>query len=242
MNKLHKNNKGFSTIEIAVAIVIVVLIGVAGWLVYKNHHKATAPSTISTKVKTTKDESKNTATANAGQTVTTLPSSVYGGWKTYCDTATNECFDYPVGWTQATYSYTTFSLKSPDGSVELDYTNPYNNSEGGQGSYYVADIEPLAITNSSYKVVGGYFTSNNEPGYYLLDSTMVKNTSMTVGQTASNVALGPGYTNKNNNNRGQLTAYYSPPTAPYPTAQANAWFSTSNAKTTLLIMESFYYK
>ena len=42
MNKLSKNQKGFTAIEAVLIVVILVLIGVVGWLVYKNQHKTTA--------------------------------------------------------------------------------------------------------------------------------------------------------------------------------------------------------
>lgn len=46
MIKKSKNQKGFSAVELVLVIVIVALIGVVGWLVYKNHHKTTATATI----------------------------------------------------------------------------------------------------------------------------------------------------------------------------------------------------
>jgi|GEM_PF-569696 len=55
MAQTHKNQSGFSAVETVLVIVVVVLIGVAGWLVYKNNHKKT--------------ENKNTT--NTSQTKTT---------------------------------------------------------------------------------------------------------------------------------------------------------------------------
>ena len=48
MNKIFKNEKGFSAIEIVLVVIISVLIGVVGWLAYDNHHKTTATSSSTT--------------------------------------------------------------------------------------------------------------------------------------------------------------------------------------------------
>jgi len=45
MNKVSRNEKGFSAIEIVLVIVVIALIGAAAWLVYKDHHKTTTTST-----------------------------------------------------------------------------------------------------------------------------------------------------------------------------------------------------
>jgi prepilin-type N-terminal cleavage/methylation domain-containing protein len=41
MSKQSEHQSGFSAIELMIAIVIVLLIGIAGWLVYRDHHRAT---------------------------------------------------------------------------------------------------------------------------------------------------------------------------------------------------------
>jgi hypothetical protein len=69
MNILHKNESGFSAIEAVVVLVIVVLIGTVGWLVYKNHHKTTTP-VITTYVSKAK---KTTITSPASTTIVKIP-------------------------------------------------------------------------------------------------------------------------------------------------------------------------
>lgn len=44
MNKLKKNKSGFGAIGLTLIIVIVALIGVVGWMVYKDYHKKVAPT------------------------------------------------------------------------------------------------------------------------------------------------------------------------------------------------------
>jgi hypothetical protein len=54
MKKLHNNEMGFSAIEAVVILVIVVLVGLSGWLVYAGHHKkpvSTLPPVSTTPIK-----------------------------------------------------------------------------------------------------------------------------------------------------------------------------------------------
>jgi hypothetical protein len=46
MGKLNRNNKGFGGIELLLIIVVVVLLGVVGWFVYKHDHKTVTNNTI----------------------------------------------------------------------------------------------------------------------------------------------------------------------------------------------------
>jgi hypothetical protein len=45
MHTLKRNEQGFGAIEALLILVIVILIGVAGWFIYKNHHQAAKPVT-----------------------------------------------------------------------------------------------------------------------------------------------------------------------------------------------------
>ncbi len=48
MTQTHKNQDGFSAVETVLVVIVVVLIGVAGWLVYQNNHKKTETKTATT--------------------------------------------------------------------------------------------------------------------------------------------------------------------------------------------------
>lgn len=65
MNRLHKNEKGFSAVETVLALMAVILIGVAGYMVYRSHHK-TAITTTSTATETPpiSQQAKGSGTAN----------------------------------------------------------------------------------------------------------------------------------------------------------------------------------
>lgn len=88
MGKLRNNQKGFGTVEIILIVVIVALIGVVGWFVYKNHNKTTPSSTTTA----------NTTSFTPTKTTTT-PKSV----------------DPTVNWLE--YKATHYTIKFADGWV-----------------------------------------------------------------------------------------------------------------------------
>ena len=65
MMKLKKNETGFSAVEIILVLVIIVLLGVVGWFVYKNQKK-TIPSPTTT---------ANTTASTPAKTTTTTPTT-----------------------------------------------------------------------------------------------------------------------------------------------------------------------
>lgn len=110
MNKLSKNQKGFTAFEVTVVILIVVLIGVVGWLVYRNYHKnSPAYSTALIKPATT-----------TKPTTPTPPVNPYASWKSYALTYEKLTLMYPANWTVADQSSATakhdeVTLSSTDG-------------------------------------------------------------------------------------------------------------------------------
>src|SRR5665213_540179 len=102
MNKTSKNETGFSAVEVILVLVVIVLIGGAGWLVYKNHSKA-----------------KPAASASTSSTGT----GAYKGWKSFCSSYGGLCLDYPPAWTLETKtipSQTDSSVKTQ----QADITSP----------------------------------------------------------------------------------------------------------------------
>lgn len=87
MNKIKKNESGFSVTEVILVVVIVALIGVVGWLVYKDHHKTTT-------VNITNTPATKPSTSISSKTATTNP---YAGWKSYSNSQLS--FQYPSNWT-----------------------------------------------------------------------------------------------------------------------------------------------
>ena len=80
MRTIQKNEKGFSAVEALIILVIVVLIGGVGYLIYKNHHKAAAPLAVT-----------------VTKTTTTKPAPAVT-WKTYSNQQAGFTFQYPASW------------------------------------------------------------------------------------------------------------------------------------------------
>lgn len=78
MNKIRSRVEGFGTVEVALAVVLVALIGIVGWLVYARHKS---------------NDSNRTATSN---TRTTQVPSPYAGWHAYTNSQVS--FKYPANW------------------------------------------------------------------------------------------------------------------------------------------------
>lgn len=71
MGKIRKNEAGFSAVEFVLVLVIVGLIGVVGFLVYKNQHKTTTPVSG-----TTKSTSPTSSTKSEGQVISTVDKKI----------------------------------------------------------------------------------------------------------------------------------------------------------------------
>ena len=101
MSRFTAEDKGFSSIEALLIVVIVFLIALAG--VYVHHTTNTNDKTIST-------TSSKTVTDNT-----------FAGWKTYSDSTVT--FQYPASWTEAATSNAsgnTFTLTAPvDSTIKL---------------------------------------------------------------------------------------------------------------------------
>lgn len=90
MKQFRKNELGFSAVEVVMVVAIVALLGVVGWLVYKDHHKTTAKNTpIVQPYKTTTPAPKANAPTAANP---------YAGWNTYTLKLEKITFRYPSTW------------------------------------------------------------------------------------------------------------------------------------------------
>ena len=97
MNKISKNQKGFTAVEVLLTILILVVIGAVGYMVYHNEHKPKV-----TNVSTTKS-----ATSTLTKTITaTATPSPYAGWNTYTLPKEKLTFRYPTTWTVENNNFT----------------------------------------------------------------------------------------------------------------------------------------
>jgi hypothetical protein len=226
MGKLHKNEDGFGTIEIILVIFVVVLMGIAGWLVYKNHNKT------------------NDAKTTTSTTVNTKPVDAYAGWKTYCDTTTGGCFRYPADWDDVSpldAQAVKASGQSRNETITLEYSEPVTGKDG-LGDFATISLSPLTTASDALKVVGGYYTVGNIPSYSLVDTSLVQQYGLATGKTSNNGNNDLYFTK--NSNKATLVVHYNNTTgsASISTSQANTWFNSTDGKTALLIVQSFYIK
>jgi hypothetical protein len=154
VGKLQNNEKGFSAVEVILVVVIVALIGVVGWFVYKNHNKTTnlnAATSLSNKPATTTPAKSTTAT--------TQPSNPYAGWKTYHSILNSGLsFMYPPTWsfTPATQTPTPNNL----GGVENDSVLYSVAPTTSQGQYAAIPTNVfMCVTFDEYSG-NGWSTSN----------------------------------------------------------------------------------
>jgi hypothetical protein len=103
MNK-RLNNSGFSVVETSLVIIIVFLLGAAGWLVYDRNHKP-AQVVVAT-------SNKTTSTTTTPKTTSSDP---YTGWTSASLKYEQLSYKYPSNWTLKDYS--TSSPKSAGNCV-----------------------------------------------------------------------------------------------------------------------------
>ncbi len=246
MNKISRDQKGFSSIEIVLVIVIALIIGTVGFLVYKHGHKS-----ISVTVSKSSNVSANSS-------------------KSYCDTNSQFCFNYPSSWVKAdlsiagagtaqiidnpsktaslSYINTTSlnvptsedtsnpALETTDPNTNIDLTNPIN--------FYTVAI--LNTDNSkNYQIVSGYMEgttqsgeSNNIPVFFVTDASTASKLNLKAGGT-TNIQLPMLVANKAQSGHTILFAATPITNKKYDSAQATAWLSSSDAKAFLATLKSF---
>lgn len=230
MSKPEQHQNGFSVVEVLVVLVIVAALGLAGWLVYKNHHKAAPTAAVS-----------NTSTAAAAST------SPYTGWKLYCDTINNGCFKYPSTWALTSSNangLVNVGVSSPGQTVTVVYKSLISgigNSPQSSAAFYLASTNNLSASTPALKVVGGYFSSSTVPYYYLVNASSLTTYPLTAGQTGQFEAL-PDYSLEGSTNFGVFYAYTTQKAYSGSATQAQSWYATSNATNSLLVVQSFYYQ
>ena len=235
MGNIRKNETGFSAVEVVLVLVIVSLIGVVGFMVYKNHNKKTATNSVATTTTT-----KPTTTT---QTKTTTPvPDPYAGWKTNCDTATNGCFRYSSDWDNLIRGTDVTALGgNKSETLTLEYNEP-TDANGGLGDFLTKSVDPVMISGSSYQLVGGFYTVSNVPGYYLIDSSLGQQLGLKADATSkiTNNDLYFTFASK----KATFVVHYntaaSSGAATIPASTANAWFTSTDGQTALKTVQSFY--
>lgn len=234
---MKTNQKGFSVIEGLLILVIVGLIGGIGWYVWQSNKSTGKNQSASNSSNSSGAQQKKEAPAQQEQ------ADPYAGWKTYCDSMTNGCFRYPSDWDDVrplNDPAVKAAGQNKTTTVNLEYKEPAN--ESGLGSFVTKGVNTLAVNNSTLKVVGGYYTASNIPGYNVVDASLVQRFNLAEGKTSDVGTVGLYFTKSSvkaellvhlNNKTGNPTI---------STSQANDWFNSSDGKIALLIVQSFYFK
>ena len=205
MHKINKNESGFSAVEVILVIVIVALIGVVGWLVYKDHLKTSSVSTTNTSSnKTTTTNLATTSSskpATSTKTTITQTTNLYTWWQSMCSSYGGLCLKYPSIWKLSTTTnpspnqsgdyYVITSPNStntaeypPEDSVEYqtntEYTNGWNNTTGVYTTKILSVSSPAGT--SDFKVVEALVTEYQSwlphPYSYYLDFFVTTNSEV----------------------------------------------------------------
>lgn len=170
---------------------IIALIGVVGWLVYKDHHKTTPVTTTSTSA-----TKPNTSTST--KTTTT---NLYTGWKSYSNSQLS--FQYPSDWTasngpgdsqstvadatSSTYASSATTTKdNPGASIDLylQISNDSSTIDCADAPCQVTAVSPLSnsqLPNSVLAVVNQTSGNGTKFTEYVVASNATK-----VGDTTIN--------------------------------------------------------
>jgi cytoskeletal protein RodZ len=173
MGKLNNDNNGFGGVELLLAIVIVVLLGVVGWFVYKDHNKTTTAK-VATVIKTV---TKTTAaTSSSTSTSTTSTTSVFkipelGIEVTVPNSIKNIVYNVdPSGTLSTGQTYQSVTL-STQTLTSLDANCSVNGSAPPLGTIFKttgqypssADFNPNDATGGLIKQHASYYIGWNSP-------------------------------------------------------------------------------
>ncbi|MDB5163619.1 MAG: hypothetical protein JWS12_236 [Candidatus Saccharibacteria bacterium] len=96
MDKLNKNQTGFSAVEGLLIATTVGVIGFVGWYVYQSRNKT---NTSYNNVANNQNATTTKPSAATKPAATTPAVDVYAGWKTYTNSTYGFSYKYPTTWT-----------------------------------------------------------------------------------------------------------------------------------------------
>ncbi|HUY53423.1 MAG TPA: hypothetical protein VMV24_02515 [Candidatus Dormibacteraeota bacterium] len=249
MGKLNRNNKGFGGVEFLLVIIIVVLIGVVGWFVYKNHNKTT---------------------------ITTIAANPYAGWVSAELQYEKISYKYPSNWKlkdssvsipkslgNCTYPGSDYvSLTSPNGDSVVLKTGV--DCIGDGGSYILGSIPIKSLSSDVFlsfqnTVIGVQAVNPTQPSFACLEPNANTGNGSPLAFDSKNIFYGGGgdsnnkpvnefcyYPSKFNENEGNsvntdssnnISINYSVISQPISSIENEQDFNTAK-----LIFESMAYK
>ena len=145
MAKLPNNQSGFSSIEVVFIFIIVSLISLVGWMVYKDQHKSTGKVNIIT------TSSNKTATPTADKTIFKIPELGI------------ELINVPVGISDLTYVINKYGAGTvvDQNQIIKPATNAYLSTE----SLVKLDSDCLAGSLGVFSRVNGTYNTNSTFGF-----------------------------------------------------------------------------
>ncbi len=218
-----RDDKGFNTKLTLIVVIVLAVVGLAGWKLYRYSVRNQASTTTS-----------------SSETSLVASSDPYDEWKTYCDDDAKACFKYPADWTieVSTNSSKTVSLHNTSGSVLVGYETPFT-KDGGTDQFFVATLEGTVVNNAAVTVIGGIYGDSNTPELAVVDNSLLQTHPLKLG-AASTFVDAPRYTNKDGKTQTQLIAS---PVGNFGSAdKAKAWFQSADAAVTLQILKSFHFE
>lgn len=219
------DQKGFSIVEVLIALVVLAAIAASGWLAWRHTHDKKKYVSSSTSAQQSKSPSKLSP-----------PTDPYAGWKSYCDTATDACIRYPSDWNAVSGFPGSFENAGDTAYISL---SPGSVKDRAQDSAFIQSVNELTVNAMPLSIVG--YIVNNSPGYGLYDTSYVTSNSLKAGTTAQLVDGNYAFDAKS----GTATLVATPGAKGYAAitnmAQAKSWFDTPEAKICFKILQSFYY-
>jgi prepilin-type N-terminal cleavage/methylation domain-containing protein len=148
MNKISKNQKGFSAVEIVVVILIIGIAGSIGWYVVKHNNKSTTSN------------SNSSQCSPIGQST----------WRTYTNTTEHYCVKMPNDW----HFVSSKAMTLPNGQPDTDYQGkpimspnmimPINANKNSTNGIVEVIIDTSALSPQQYFVSNGAGRTGYTPG------------------------------------------------------------------------------
>lgn len=179
----YKNQQGFTAVEGLLIVLILVVIGAVGYMVYQNGHKTKTVSIVTT---SGNKQVKTTTKATA------VPANPYTGWNTYILPKEKLTFHYPNTWTVATTSYTNsnndgvqFTSKT-DSSFEILIGAGQDVAAAGNNQNCVQQAAPVTFDNqTAYLDLVGFANTNADPPSCTPASSTIESVILSKSSTSS---------------------------------------------------------
>ena len=174
MGTVKKDQKGFGATEMLMALTIIALIALAGWLVNRNHAKTQAAVGVSRS--THANSPGNTQGPNQSQ---------YAGWKSFCSSYGGLCLKYPSTWkfTQATFTpgqntngQEVDTITSPSTSVAVSYL-PSAQVSGVRRIENIKVVDVIPTATSDLKVYQLIDQVTGPPAQYAVEDFVALTTA-----------------------------------------------------------------